>query len=98
MSQPTRAGTADVDQPGSEARFRRQLADRMHDQLQQLLSAARMKAGLVRRQSADAATVEALREVERLLEQAMSESAALIGRLKDAPDPISAAEESHPHS
>jgi signal transduction histidine kinase len=98
MSQPTRAGVTAVDQSGFEARFRQQLADRMHDRLQQLLSAARMKAGLLRRQSAQAATVEALTEVERLLEQAMSESTVLIAQLRDAPDLNSAAEESHPHS
>ena len=62
------------------------LADRIHDQLQQLLSAARMKAGLIRRQSQEPATLEGLRDVERLLEQALGESTALIDQLKKYPD------------
>jgi len=58
------------------------LADRIHDQLQQLLAAARMKAGLIRRQSAESATIEGLRNIERLLEQALGESSALIEQIK----------------
>jgi signal transduction histidine kinase len=54
----------------------------MHDQLQQLLSAAKMRAGLVRRQLNDPAAIEGLSALERLLEQAMAESTALIRLLK----------------
>lgn len=60
----------------------RQLADRIHDQLQQLLSAARMKSALIRRQSVDPLTIEGLHDVERLLEEALHESTALIEQLK----------------
>lgn len=62
------------------------LAARVHDQLQQLLSAARMKAGLIRRLSQEPATIEALHDIERLLEQALAESTALIEQLRMLPD------------
>jgi signal transduction histidine kinase len=55
----------------------------MHDHLQQLLSAARMKAGLVRRQLNEPAIAESLSAIELLLEQAMVESTALIGLLRN---------------
>jgi signal transduction histidine kinase len=55
----------------------------MHDHLQQLLSAARMKAGLLRRQLNEPAIAESLSAVELLLEQAMAESTALIGLLRN---------------
>jgi signal transduction histidine kinase len=74
------------------------VADRMHDQLQQFLSAARMKAGLIRRQSGDPATIEGLRDLERLLEQALAESTALIEQLKSMPDQHVCAAEPRPHS
>lgn len=66
----------------AEAQARRKLADRMHDKLQQLLSAARMRIGLVRRQLDDPAAIEGLWAAERLLEEAMNESTALIERLR----------------
>lgn len=83
MSQPSDRHAGEAGRTPEDMRFRQQMADRMHDQLQQLLSAARMKVGLIRRQPTfDPTTREAIHTVERLLEEAMAESASIISQLK----------------
>ncbi len=57
----------------AEARERRRLAQRLHDGFQQFLSAARLKAALVRRKVSDE-NAQAILQVERMLEDAIDES------------------------
>jgi signal transduction histidine kinase len=65
------------------AQFGRNLANRMHDHLQQYLAAARMRAGVIRLQSAGKSpSPEGIAEIEQLLEKAMEESTAIIRDLK----------------
>lgn len=61
----------------AEARERKRLAQTLHDQLQQILSAAKLKAGLVRRVSAEAPVKDQLQQLERLIESAIAESRSL---------------------
>jgi signal transduction histidine kinase len=73
----------------AEQRFRHDLARRLHDELQQLLSAARLKAGIVRRKlQADKADIsaatEALLGIEEILERAIDESRRLITELQSS--------------
>lgn len=64
----------------AEARQRKRLAQRLHDGFQQFLSAARLKAALVRR-TLDAESAGGLLHVERMLEQAIDESRLLTTEL-----------------
>jgi signal transduction histidine kinase/ActR/RegA family two-component response regulator len=64
----------------AEARERKRLAQRLHDGFQQFLSAARLKAAIVRRKL-DGDSAEAILAVERMLEQAIDESRALTTEL-----------------
>lgn len=65
----------------AEARERKIIAQSLHDQLQQVLSAAKLKAGLVRRVATDAAVPPALsphlRQLELLIDRAIFECRAL---------------------
>lgn len=61
----------------AEARERKRLAQALHDQLQQLLSAAKLKAALVRRVSTEEPVSRHLKDLERLIEGAISESRSL---------------------
>jgi signal transduction histidine kinase len=75
--------TSDLLASDEPAEFGRNLANRMHDHLQQYLAAARMRAGLIRLQSAGGSpSREGIAEIERLLEKAMEESTAIIQDLK----------------
>jgi CheY-like chemotaxis protein len=64
----------------AEARERKRLAQRLHDGLQQFLSAARLKAALVRRRLSPE-DAESILQVERMLEQAIEESRNLTTEL-----------------
>jgi CheY-like chemotaxis protein len=64
----------------AEARERKRLAQRLHDGLQQFLSAARLKAALVRRRLSPE-DAESILQVERMLEQAIDESRTLTTEL-----------------
>lgn len=61
----------------AEARERKRLAQLVHDSFQQLISAAKLKAGLVRRQATDEKVKEGITQIERLLEQALDEARSL---------------------
>ncbi len=63
--------------------YRRELADRIHDHLQQFLAAARMRAGIMRMDSREKnIPTDGIGEIERLLEKAMDESTDLIHELR----------------
>lgn len=61
----------------TQSRERKRLAQVLHDQFQQLVSAAKMKIGILRRRSEDTPTIESLRQAESLLEEALTASRAL---------------------
>lgn len=61
----------------AEARERKRLAQALHDQLQQILSAAKLKAGLVRRVTTEQPVKDHLQQLERLIEGAIAESRSL---------------------
>ena len=50
------------------------LAQILHDHFQQLVSAAKLKAGLLRRKMDEESSVQSLRQVESLLEEAIAAS------------------------
>lgn len=64
----------------AEARERKRLAQRLHDGFQQFLSAARLKAAIVRRKL-DPESAGSILQVERMLEQAIDDSRALTTEL-----------------
>lgn len=61
----------------AEQRERRRLAQMLHDHLQQLLYAARLRLGWVRRHILDGPLHDALQEVDTLLDQSIGESRSL---------------------
>lgn len=65
----------------AEARERKRLAQLLHDHFQQLLSAAKLKTGIVRRLTTDQKVIDGAAQVERLLEEAISASHALTAEL-----------------
>jgi signal transduction histidine kinase/ActR/RegA family two-component response regulator len=65
----------------AESRERKRLAQMLHDQFQQLISAAKMKIGILRRRSTDEPMVGSLRQTENLLEEALSASRTLAAEL-----------------
>ena len=65
----------------AESRERKRLAQLLHDHFQQLISAAKMKAGLARRSITDSRAIEALRQTENLLEEALTASRTLATEL-----------------
>lgn len=64
-------------QSRSEHRRQRRLARRLHEQLQQLLVAARLQTCLAQRRGGDDGTQQALGQVDHLLDQAMAVSRSL---------------------
>lgn len=65
----------------AEQRERRRLAQMLHDHLQQLLYAARLRLGWVRRHIGDSSVQDALHEVDTLLDQSIGESRSLTTEL-----------------
>jgi PAS domain S-box-containing protein len=70
-----------LDLSETESRERKRLARMLHDHFQQLVSAAKMKIGVIRRRSPDHPEVDALRQTESLLEEALSASRSLATEL-----------------
>jgi len=70
-----RALAAELNQ--TETRERRRLAQVLHDHLQQLLVAARLKLGLLQRRTPDQTVRQRVVAVDVLLDQAISESRSL---------------------
>ncbi|HEX8342912.1 MAG TPA: response regulator, partial [Tepidisphaeraceae bacterium] len=65
----------------SESRERRRLAQILHDEFQQLVSAAKLKAGMVRGKLKDAGQITMVQQLEELLDQAISASRSLVTEL-----------------
>lgn len=65
----------------TESRERKRLAQVLHDHFQQLVSAAKLKTGLLRRKTSDEATIDSLRQVEALLEEAINAARTLATQL-----------------
>lgn len=65
----------------TEARERQRLAQVLHDHFQQLVSAAKLKAGIVRRAPEAPRATDLLRDVEQLLDEALTESRTLAAEL-----------------
>ncbi len=70
-----------LDLSETESRERKRLAQVLHDHFQQLISAAKLKAGILRRRMDDEVNVQALRQIESLLEEAISASRSLATEL-----------------
>jgi signal transduction histidine kinase/ActR/RegA family two-component response regulator len=70
-----------LDLADTESRERKRLAQLLHDHFQQLVSAAKLKTGLVRRNITDSKTIETLKQAENLLEEALSASRTLATEL-----------------
>src|ERR1700677_1438834 len=66
-----------LDLANTESRERKRLAQLLHDQFQQLVSAAKLKTGLVRRTITERKAIEALEQIEKLLEDALTASRTL---------------------
>lgn len=73
------AMTAELTQ--AEHRERRRLAQVLHDHLQQMLVAARLKLGQVNRHSTDDRQRQAIRQIDHLLQQSIAESRSLTAQL-----------------
>lgn len=61
----------------AEARERKRLAQLLHDHFQQLLSAAKLRAGMVRRTAKEKVVIDHAQHLERLLEEAIAASHSL---------------------
>jgi len=70
-----------LDLAETESRERKRLARLLHDHFQQLISAARMKLGIIRRRAQASGEIESLRQTEALLEEAMNASRLLATEL-----------------
>ena len=73
-----------LDMTETESRERKRLAQVLHDHFQQLVSAAKLKVGLVRRRMGDGAddkVLETIRQVEELLAETIDASRALATEL-----------------
>lgn len=70
-----------LDLADTETRERKRLAQILHDHFQQLISAAKLKAGMVRRRITEAEAVESITQIEQLLDQAITESRSLATEL-----------------
>ncbi len=66
----------------TESRERKRLARLLHDHFQQLVSAAKLKAGVLRRRTEAEADVEQIRQIEVLLEEALDASRSLATELR----------------
>lgn len=65
----------------AEQRERRRLAQKLHDSLQQLLYAARLSLGTVRRHATEPGSLRAIEQAEELLTQSLAESRSLTTEL-----------------
>lgn len=65
----------------TDATDRKTIAQVLHDQLQQILSAAKLKSAMVRRMNLPSHLVEHIRDLERLIARAISECRSLALRL-----------------
>jgi PAS domain S-box-containing protein len=70
-----------LDLADTESRERKRLAQLLHDHFQQLVSAAKLKTGLVRRSITEPKATEALKQTESLLEEALAASRSLATEL-----------------
>jgi CheY-like chemotaxis protein len=70
-----------LDLANTESRERKRLAQLLHDHFQQLVSAAKLKAGFVRRTITESNAIEALQQIEKLLEDALTASRTLATEL-----------------
>jgi PAS domain S-box-containing protein len=70
-----------LDLAETESRERKRLAHMLHDHFQQLISAARMKIGVLRRRSRIDADIESLRQADNLLDEALCASRTLATEL-----------------
>lgn len=70
-----------LDLADTETRERKRLAQILHDHFQQLVSAAKLKVGIVRRKVNDAAAIESFKQIEQLLDEAINESRTLATEL-----------------
>lgn len=70
-----------LDLAETESRERKRLAQILHDHFQQLVSAAKLKAGLLRRKSDNEPSQKALRDIESLLEEAINASRSVATEL-----------------
>ncbi|MGA2232814.1 MAG: response regulator [Tepidisphaeraceae bacterium] len=73
-SQSERLRALALDLAETESRERKRLAQVLHDHFQQLISAAKMKIGIIRRRSPDHPDLESLRQTESLLEEVLATS------------------------
>jgi PAS domain S-box-containing protein len=70
-----------LDLAETESRERKRLAQLLHDHFQQLVSAAKLKVGVVRRRNGDEQTVDSMRQIESLLDEAIIASRSLATEL-----------------
>lgn len=70
-----------LDLAETESRERKRLAQILHDHFQQLVSAAKLKAGLLRRKTEAESAQQALRDIESLLEEAINASRSVATQL-----------------
>jgi CheY-like chemotaxis protein len=70
-----------LDLADTESRERKRLAQLLHDHFQQLVSAAKLKTGLVRRTITESKAIETLKQTESLLEEALTASRNLATEL-----------------
>ncbi|HUB26723.1 MAG TPA: response regulator [Tepidisphaeraceae bacterium] len=70
-----------LDLAETESRERKRLAHVLHDHFQQLISAARIKIGVLRRRPHTEADIESLRQTDKLLEEALCASRTLATEL-----------------
>jgi PAS domain S-box-containing protein len=70
-----------LDLANTESRERKRLAQLLHDHFQQLISAAKLKVGVIRLKVVGSKIVESLRQIESLLEEAIAASRSLATEL-----------------
>lgn len=70
-----------LDLTETESRERKRLAQILHDHFQQLVSAAKLKVGILRRKSGESGLIESMRQVEELLAEAIEASRTLATEL-----------------
>ena len=70
-----------LDLTETESRERKRLAQVLHDHFQQLVSAAKLKVGIIRRRLTDPALLETVKQVENLLEETINASRSLATEL-----------------
>lgn len=70
-----------MDLSETESRERKRLAQMLHDHFQQLISAAKLKAGVVRRALREHPLLDSMRQIESLLEDAITASRSLATEL-----------------